>query len=989
MACLDENALVQLAEGILPDAQAAGVEDHIDRCEHCATLVAEFARTMVETSADFCDGPELPWLRPGEYLGRYVIAEQLGAGGMGQVYAADDPDLGRQVAIKIVQTTGRGASDERLIREAKAMAQLAHPNVVAVHDVGMVGKRAFIAMELVVGTTLAKWSTEKQRAWHEVVEVFAGAGRGLAAAHDAGIVHRDFKPGNVLLGEDGRAQVTDFGLARSPALPANESPDESPATPSALSQALTETGTLMGTPAYMAPEQLRGGTADARSDQFAFCVALYESLYGRRPFAASDVPALARQIETGVIRPTARETEVPERLRRIVERGLSAAPDQRFESMHALIAELTRDSARTRRRRLGTAAIAIALAASGFALYRLNAAPSGPVCGGGEEKLAEVWNAKARRAGRKVFAASSAPLAQDAWARVEATLDSYAEQFSRTHKAACEATHVRGEQSAEVLDLRMACLDRRLGELDVLLDVFSDADDEVVENAIEAAHSLQGFDACTAVRVMAVRDLEPEDAATATKVNEMRPELARVRVLRDAGKWAESLALANELVPRAKQIGYRRLESRLYDLVAEGHLHGRDLEAAEKAAHESLLAAEASGDSGMVTSAALSLAHITARDRARSDEAARWVRHAAAALENAGPRKDLQGSLASTQAFVAFEAGDYAAALEGWQRSAEIYRETLGPNHPNVANMVASIGAAYYRLGRYRESVEAHERSLAMQEAVYGTEHPSLVGAINDLGAGYERLGELDRAIEAHHRSIALRSATYGDDSPRVATGLNNLALALESKGELAEAQKHLERAAEIYEENGLDRRLAAALINLGAVLSSQGQHEAAEARSRRALELCEQVFGRDHPHTASALTNLGEVLCTRGKCAEAVPLYQRSLEIRESKLGNNHIQLTYSLRGLAIAHRHLGAPDKAIPLLERALSLLEGAPERELDAAKVRFNLARAMWDARRERKRAIELARAALERFTASSDERAKEVAAWLVQHGDKGSR
>ena len=976
--CVDDNTLVEFAEGLLPAGEGAAVEEHIDRCARCATLVAEFARTLAATSPALAGGAELPWLAPRARVGRYVVAEQLGAGGMGQVYAADDPDLGRRVAIKVVQRPGAGISDERLVREAKAMARLSHPNVVAVHDVGTVGERAFIAMDLVVGDTLESWVERGRRDWREVVDVFAQAGRGLAAAHAAGIVHRDFKPGNVLIGDDGRVQVTDFGLAREQALPV----DAVAAMPAPANAGLTQTGALLGTPAYMAPEQLRGGSADARSDQFSFCVAMHEALHGQRPFGGAGAAELAAHIESGEMQTAAGEAQVPARLRRVIERGLKADPDERFPDMHALLVELARDPARTRRLWFATIAFTAVLATAVFVLYRARRGPAVLVCGGGEAKLAAVWNAESRRVAQAAFVASGAGLADDIWQRVAQTIDGYAAEFSLVHREACEVTNVRGEQSAEVLDLRMVCLERRLHELDSLLDIYAEADATVVENAITAAHSLKGLDSCSAFRVLAVRKLEPEDEATATRVNQVLAELARARTLRDAGKHIEALALVRNLEPEARKIGYRRLEAEVFDFIASANMRTRDFAAAEKAAHESLLAAEAGGDSGMVTRAALWLARLSADDQKRAAETDRWLRHAAAALEAAGDRADLARGIADARAYVEFGRGDYADALASYQRVLQIERETLGASHPNVASTESKIGSALYRLGRYRESLAAQRRSLAIYEEVYGAEHPTLMGTLNDLGAAYERVGELDRAIEVHRRSLALRGKTFGEDSPRVAAALNNLGLALESKGEIAEAAKHLERAAAIYDGSGQEGQLAAALMNLGAVLSTLGKHEAAEERIRRALALCEKVFGKDHPHTASALTNLADLLCATEKCASALPLYQRSLEIREARLGKKHVELAFSLEGLALAHRDLGAPGKAVPLLERCLSLLTDAAGRELDVAGLRFALAASLWDVKRDRERARTLARAALEQFAASGDEREGEVRAWLEQ-------
>src|SRR5262249_47298015 len=269
-------------------------------------------------------------LAAGETVGRYVVRDCIGSGSMGIVYTARDPDLGRRVALKVLRsdptaTESRGAR-RRLLQEARAMAQRSHPNAVAISDVGVHGDEVFLAMELIDGGTLRDWLRRARRSWRDIVGAFRRAGDGLAAAHAVGLVHRDFKPDNVLVGNDGRVCVTDFGLAR----PSSGQPvAQAPGLADHAMDVMTQTGAGIGTPAYMAPEQIEGGVADARSDLFSFCVALYEALYGERPFAAASIPELAAVIARQELRPPPPETRVPSWLRRIVVRGLRAAPAER------------------------------------------------------------------------------------------------------------------------------------------------------------------------------------------------------------------------------------------------------------------------------------------------------------------------------------------------------------------------------------------------------------------------------------------------------------------------------------------------------------------------------------------------------------------------------------------------------------------------------------------------------------------------------------
>src|SRR5262249_33063129 len=318
-------------------------------------------------------------LRRGATLGRYTVLGQLGRGAMGIVYSAHDPELDRKVALKLIRPE---ASDQlglekgraRLMREAQAMARLAHPNVVAVYDVGTLHDQVFVAMEYVAGDTLTGWLKRKVRSWREVVDLFRQAGRGLAAAHAAGLGHRDFKPGNVLVDRTRPAHVVDFGLAR-----AAERPQEAAApsvavltetevesTSSVLAAPLTRSGTIMGTPAYMAPEQLLARPTDRRTDQFSFCVALYEALYDQRPFGGDTIARLIAEVVHGKVKAPPPSSRVPSWIHRVLLRGLQPRQENRYASMDALLADLERDPARARRRRSLLAGVVVAALAAGF-----------------------------------------------------------------------------------------------------------------------------------------------------------------------------------------------------------------------------------------------------------------------------------------------------------------------------------------------------------------------------------------------------------------------------------------------------------------------------------------------------------------------------------------------------------------------------------------------------------------------------------------------
>jgi cysteine-rich repeat protein len=344
--CLRDQSVLRLLHRELDREEDEGIHAHLANCADCRRMIAEASRLLFideegipETRLEL--HPQLPdqdvpsppddpaWLPPeldpGTRVSRYVIGELIGAGTGGTVYRAHDPQLGRQVALKLVRPRCDRLTRQR--GEAQALAKLSHPNVVSVYDAGEFEDQVFVVMELVSGTSAHDWLKQRRRAWSEVVAVFVDAGRGLAASHAAGLVHRDFKPDNVIVGADGRARVTDFGLA------VDEGSDVKPRR-------------LAGTPAYMAPEQFRGRPADARTDQFSFCVALYRALYAQAPFGDRadqiDFVAFAREVISGSPRPAPEGTDVPPELDRLIRRGLLADPDRRFPSMTALLDEIER-----------------------------------------------------------------------------------------------------------------------------------------------------------------------------------------------------------------------------------------------------------------------------------------------------------------------------------------------------------------------------------------------------------------------------------------------------------------------------------------------------------------------------------------------------------------------------------------------------------------------------------------------------------------------
>jgi hypothetical protein len=403
---LGDNTAVEFLEGTLSRLKMEQVEAHAARCDDCRQLLAELGRNDSQDD----QVPTAPMgaeahlaLERGEKVGRFEVLSRIGSGGMGVVFAAYDPGLGRKVALKLLRSpkdSGLPANDaqRRLLREAQAMAQISHPNVIAVYDVGKYKSEVYIAMELVEGETLTRWLRRWPRPWNEILGKFLAAGSALAEAHAGGLAHRDFKPDNVLVGTDERVRVMDFGLARSMFFDGSPADGDTLASSSRslanmLGHALTRTGAMMGTPRFMAPEQFSGKETDvARSDQFSFCVALYEALYGKHPFEGDTAMGLSREECTP--RPPPEGSEVPAWLHRALVRGLSFEAKNRFPRMQDLLYAITPPPPRPSRVRLAIAAGVTGLAligtVSAWVLARDENAQLGTQVGAARERIAEL-----------------------------------------------------------------------------------------------------------------------------------------------------------------------------------------------------------------------------------------------------------------------------------------------------------------------------------------------------------------------------------------------------------------------------------------------------------------------------------------------------------------------------------------------------------------------------------------------------------------------
>ncbi len=867
MSCPDENVLLAFVDGGLGAAAVSAVESHIAGCQACADLVAgaaaSGAQAVAAASEAFAahpgDAAEGMTLARGQAIGRFVVLHAIGRGGMGEVYAAYDPELDRKVAIKLLRSRRSGSPEgrARLLREAQAIARLSHPNVIVVYEVGTFGDRVFIVMEFVRGDTVEAWLARGPRTWRDTLRVFRAAGRGLAAAHAAGIIHRDFKPENVMVTRDERVRVMDFGLARQvpgegeaaltqSSVDAERDGVEGPG--GYLQAKITQTGMQVGTPAYMAPEQfVRGGVIGPHTDQFAFCVALYQALYGERPFEGNSIGAISANVVQGRVRPAPEKSQVPTWLRRILLKGLAVDPGQRFPSMVALLDALEKDPTVQRRTRLMVAGGAALVLGVAIGANRIGTDPR-TLCAGGAARLAGIWEpggaSSTRKAAiRRAFEKTTKPYAGQAFDAAAKLLDDYVGRWVSTYEAACQATHVRGEQSAEVLDLRMACLDERLGNARALTDVLLNADDGIVRNAASAAGSLPELDRCSDVALLRAVVRPPEHKVARKRVDELKEQLARLIALLKSGQCARAEATAKDLIPAARETGYQPL---LADVLNAAAFLGEDCGdpvAAVARAREAYVAANIGHHDQAAAEVAILLPVMLGERLGQVAVAREWLLVARGALQRLGENKRLETLLLNSEGLVYSYEHDYDRSLEIFRHVLAIAEKTLGPEHPNALTYGQNLGNTLASAGRFQEALEVDRSVGARVAKALGSHHASVGVLAGNEGEALNHLGRHAEARVAFQRALAILREV-GADGSMAAYSLTGLGVALLGERRPADAIAPLERASAIR----VEKKLAPPLIAETHFALARALFSRPAARTR-AIGLATQAradYGRD-----------------------------------------------------------------------------------------------------------------------------------------------
>ena len=841
-------------------------------------------------------------LKRGDRVARFTVLEKLGQGGMGVVYSAYDDILDRRVAIKLVHERRADARwQARILREAKALARLSHPNVVQIYEAGEYGHKIYLAMELIRGVTLREWLRRRRveagrregppgqakQAYQDILRCFERAGRGLAAAHGVGLVHRDFKPDNVLVGDDGRVCVVDFGLVSGSA---SDHEDEAVSGIEtsvlaerlrALDPDLTVEGSIMGTVSYMSPEQLDGRPTDDLSDQYSFCVALYEALYGSRPFAGATVEEMRSNVRSGRRAPAVENRAVSTLVRSAIERGLRVEPSARWPSLTELLNVLSHDPSR-RRRRLFAAGSVVALACLAFFASQAAERHAEAQCLDLGEVVVVDWDG-ARPEVEDVFLSSDSPIGADTWSRVETSLDTWSQQWSQARSGACLAVR-RGEEFGARKEL---CLDAQLVEFRGLLGALKEVDRGGIGNAVRATAKLPRVATCQSPSWLLLSAEPAADEAKRAMVEDARVELARARGYLYTGAYPRGLELVSDVLDRD--------ESELDDAVrAEALLlssrflrKSGDFERATQEAKAAFFLAGRIGHDRVATEASIVLLGITSAELGEPGSVERWRPFAEMLLARLGlDREMLAGTYHLALGAGYRSSGAYVEAAAHYERAREIYAATLGAHDPALAQVENNLGTLREVQGDKEGALVHLRRGLEIASAALGPDHPDVATYLGNISTTYMMMEEYEKSIEYGLRGLAIEEQTYDANHPQIGISLLTLSMARDLLGNEKEALVGYERAATIFREHYGEEHpnYAVVLIGIANIRWSEGAHEEALATYERVVAIYEGLEGASVENHASALFSLAQALAEVGRdLARARALAERSLELYRS----------------------------------------------------------------------------------------------------------
>ncbi|MDX2089296.1 MAG: serine/threonine-protein kinase [Kofleriaceae bacterium] len=979
-ACPSDDILGAHLQRALDVDETARVTAHLDVCASCRDIVIAAVRGGVVARAPALAagtpsqtatvaGPA--WGRHagpmiGAMIGRYELKELLGAGGMGRVYAAYDVELDRTIALKVMRpelAASAGKLAERLVRESRLMAKVSHPAVITVHDVGRTDDDVFIAMEMIRGETLGSYVRRVQPGWRETLVLLARAGRGLAAAHAAGIVHRDFKPENVLVEQDGeaikRVVVTDFGVARAFDM---GRPQVGLAPPGPKDVHLTTTGTIVGTPAYMAPEQLDGQTVDTRADVFAFAVTAWEMVFRVHPFPAQALGEIRAMMQRPPVQP--RRHAVPARVVRILLRGLALAPAERWPDLDGMVDALER--AIVRRRPIAwLAGGGVALALAGGLWFALGA-------GSNEDPCRRVEIAFEQGVGERLAAFHAVLRAAEADA-VASRVTDYANAWRATHRATCRAD-AQPIQPATT----SACLEARRLELAAVIDDMISGGAEHAKYGQRLARLVQDPARCTNPAPGLALSRVPEDPVLRRQVTALRYRLFDGEEARDAGKTQAALDIANAMRAEAAKL-WPQLEVEATYLLATVHAIGGNSQQGQAMLRETAALAERVHSDYLAAAAWILLAQGTAFDEGDPPRALEYLTYADAAAERIGRPDATMAMLEYTRGAVLIEADRSAegeAAL--WRAFAVSQRGAL----EYMPQIVQGFGYLYEDRGRFAEAIDAYRRALVQ----LGDKQDNMAVVIRDrLAVSLSAVGKVDEAEIEARTAVALGERALGPDNVDRALTHTNLASVLQQAGKLEAALAEMRIGAAAIERVLGERseRYGEVLALEGTILVDLGRFAEADKLYERACDIIAFGVGAEASPVAECWIEWTRALYGLGRLAEGLALIEKALPIIRHAYGEEHAELAnvYLTRGAFRAE--LSRPGARADL-ERAYAMFADDTLDPGHLASAETSLGQLVYA--ESPKRGCELVKSADARFakaTASWRARHEVAKAWLAAH------
>jgi tetratricopeptide (TPR) repeat protein/predicted Ser/Thr protein kinase len=905
-------------------------------------------------------------MAPGTLFGRYVVVRPIARGGMGAVALAYDSQLERRVAIKVLLTAAEPEEARaRMLREAQAMAQLSHPNVVGIYDVGTQAGDIFLAMEFVDGVPMSEWLSSP-RSIREVLTTMKLAGRGLAAAHAAGIVHRDFKPGNVLIGHDGRVCVVDFGIARATHSPSSDATSEPiadastgraqtpppawatsattvPAPPVSgpelptrssghLTDPITVVGQLVGTVGYMAPEQMLG-EADARADVFAFAVTLWRGLFGASPFPGRSIPDYYQAVMAGPVR-RARSRRVPGWLEGVVRKGLAADPAERFASMDAMLAALEADPTPKRRWAVvGVLTVAGILAGAGVHVARGHAAQR--ACLAEADEVGAAWSPSRRDAVGQAMLAAGGPFAAERASRVTDALDTYASSWRGEEASSCEATRVAHTQPPGVHDQRSLCLLADRQALESVSDLLATADPTVERQAFALVQALAPPRLCSA-RLAGSTSPLPRGADARAMALEGRRLTAQAAILEVAGRGAEALdalgralSLAEGARDAAGQAEALRQRARQKVIDGKG-------EEATKELVQAIAVAERAGEERVASLSASNLAFLIGERSHAFDSAEPWQELARAKLDRIGDDPMLAYNVLFTDAELAWLVPDGAArAFELWGKVLEQARAVYG-DATQACVALNNRGVAAWMNLDVASAVQAIGDAVDCERRVNGEHSNRLVFNYINQAEYLAAQGRLDEALVAARLATELRRAADpagGAGSPLLGLTRGSEAMVLGLMGRFADAEEAARDARRYAERRPED--VPFVLYTLGVARAGAGDPRGAQEACEEAVEKQDALErpAAGKPYEYDALRCAGEAYLALGDVPSARARLERSVTLVRRPFPGD-----LALARFALARALLAGPT---PERARGLRLAEEAMTELETAVRTRASLA------------------------------------------------